>query len=155
MGDDFWHVVLIGAHYASVVVFCLNFSLTGVVTLPVKLTSRDFDELVEVQATREHAKKVDKHFEVVQVRVDTVGNTSVLDLKRNSLAVFEHSVVNLTDTCSGKREEVDLAEVLLPVFPVSVFEDSNDLLYWHNVSFRAGFLHGIADNGWEDAFFRS
>jgi len=80
MGDDFWHVVLIGAYDTPVVVFGLNFGLAVVVALPVELAPSHLDELVEVQATCKHAQQVDQHFEVIKIGVDAVGYSCVLDL---------------------------------------------------------------------------
>lgn len=48
----------------------LHLSFTLVVALPMELMTSDFDKLVKVKTFGEDAEHVDKHFEVVKIRVN-------------------------------------------------------------------------------------
>ena len=56
--------------------------------------------------------------------------------------------MDLSDTCSRKRVQIDLFELALPLRSISLFKDAHDLLDRHDISRGPCLLHSIAKNGW-------
>ena len=96
----------------------LVLSLSEVVALPVKLSSRDIDRLIQVKASREYAQHVDDPLEVVQVAINTVGNACVLHFEGNTHAVLDDGLVHLADGSGSEWVQVDFVEVSLPILAV-------------------------------------
>jgi hypothetical protein len=113
--DDFRHVILLWTDDRFAMIYGLNGSLSEVVALPVQLTSCYFDQLVEVKAPWKNAKNIDQSFEIVQVRINAVCDSVVLNFQSHSLAVFKCCFMDLSYACCCKRVQVDLPEMLLPV----------------------------------------
>ena len=113
----------------------LVLSFSQVVALPVQFSTSNINGLVKEEASREDTQHVDDALEVVEVRVNTVRDASVLHLDGHSGTVLDDGLVHLADGSSGERVKVDLLEVLLPIVTVFTNKVFGDLLKGHNVSF--------------------